>query len=72
MQPLTKLFISGYITLLPCRLLFGLPLQLVVGHGDDGEDQVDEVERAQEDVEDEEEDVHRAGRHQCDLEKNQV
>ena len=56
----------------PGSLFFCLPLKLVVGHGDDGEDQVDEVKRAQEDVEDEEEDVHRAGRHQCDLEKNQV
>ena len=42
-------------------------MQLVVGHGDDGEDQVDQVERAEEDVEDEEEDVHRASRHQSDL-----
>jgi hypothetical protein len=38
----------------PGRLLLGLPLQLVVGHGDNGEDEIDEVEGAQENVEDEE------------------
>ena len=51
----------------PGRLLLGLPLQLVVGHGDDGEDEVDEIEAAQEDVEDEEEHVVGAGSHQGDL-----
>ena len=38
----------------PGRLFLGLPLQLVVGHGDNGEDEIDEVEGAQENVEDEE------------------
>jgi hypothetical protein len=42
-------------------------LQLVVGHCDDGQDQVDEVERTEEDVEHEEDDVVRAGRSQRDL-----
>ena len=43
--------------LLPGCLLLCLSLQLVVGHGDNGEDEVDQVEGAEEDVEDEEDDV---------------
>ena len=51
----------------PCCFLLCLSLQLVIGHGDNGEDQVDQIEGTEEDVEDEEEDVHRSSRHQGDL-----
>ena len=51
--------LSTYRLLL--RLEVCLSLELVVGHGDDGEDQVDQVERPQKDVQDEEGDVHGAG-----------
>ena len=50
----------------PERLL-RIPVQLVVGHGHDGQDEVDEVERAEQDVEDEEDDVHGPGGAQGDL-----
>ena len=46
-------------------LLSGLSLcqvlQLIIGHRDNGEDQVDQVERTEENVEDEESDVERSG-----------
>ena len=42
-------------------------IELVIGHGHDGEDEVDEVEGAQEDIEDEEGDVEGAGGLQRDL-----
>ena len=48
-------------------VLFGLLLQVVVGHGDDSQDQIEEVERSQEDGEDEEEHVPRSGRAQHQL-----
>ena len=41
--------------------LLRVPVELVVGHGHDGQDEVDEVEGAQQDVEDEEDDVDGAG-----------
>ena len=53
--------------ILPGGLLLGLALQLVVGHGDNGEDEVDEVEGAQENVEDEEDDVEWTACHEGDL-----
>ena len=43
--------------IVPGRLLLCLALELVVGHGHNGQDQVDEVEGAEENVEDEEDDV---------------
>lgn len=46
-----------------------MTLQLVVGHGHDGQDQVDQVEGAQEDVDHEEEDVIGSGRPQGDLQR---
>ena len=44
-----------------------MPLQLVVRHRDDGQDQVDEVKRSEKDVGHEEDDVPRAGRAKGDL-----
>ena len=38
----------------PGSFLFGLSLQLVVGHGDDGKDKIDKVETSEENVENEE------------------
>ena len=52
---------------LRCQLCLLHAIELVVGHGHDGEDEVDEVEAAQEDVEDEEGDVEGAGGLQRDL-----
>ena len=52
---------------LRCQLRLLHAIELVVGHGHDGEDEVDEVEAAQEDVEDEEGDVEGAGGLQRDL-----
>ena len=51
----------------PLRLLFSLSLQLVVGHGDNGQYEIDEVEGTEEDVDHEENDVPRSGRAQRDL-----
>ena len=51
-------------------LSLGLVLEFIIGHGHDGEDEVDEVERAEENVEDEEGDVERAGRLKRDLKTN--
>ena len=48
----------------------GLVLQLIIGHGHNGEDQVDEVERTKENVEDKERDVERPGRLERDLKTN--
>ena len=44
-----------------------LYLLLIVGHGDNGEDEIDQVEGTNQNVEDEEDDVIRAVRHQGDL-----
>lgn len=48
-------------------LLFRLLLELVVRHGDDSEDEVEQIEGAQEDDDDEEEHVPRTGRPQDEL-----
>ena len=48
-------------------VLLGLLLEVVVGHGDDGQNQVEEVEGSQEDGEDEKEHVPRSGRAQHQL-----
>ena len=47
-------------------------MELVIGHGDNGKDEVNKVERAQEDVEDEEENMHGARGHQSDLEETML
>ena len=52
---------------IPGLFLFSLPLQLIVGHGNNGKDQVDQVEGAEENVKDEEGDVVRSTGHQGDL-----
>ena len=51
----------------PSCLLLCLSLEFVVGHGDNGEDKIDEVEGAQQDVEDEKQYVHGPVCHQCNL-----
>lgn len=49
------------------QFCFGLSLQLVIGHCNYGQYEIDQVERAQEDVDHEEDDVVGAGRAQSDL-----
>ena len=67
----TKIFgnlcLKLYNLYLRCQLRLLHAIELVIGHGHDGEDEVDEVEGAQEDVQDEEGDVEGAGGLQRDL-----
>ena len=51
-------------------LSLGLVLELIIGHRNNGEDQVDEVERTKENVEDKESDVERPGCLERDLKTN--
>ena len=51
-------------------LSLGLVLELIIGHRNNGEDQVNEVERAKENVEDKESDVERPGCLERDLKTN--
>ena len=67
----TKIFVNLHLKLynlyLRCQLRLLHAIEFVIGHGHDGEDEVDEVEGAQEDVQDEEGDVEGAGGLQRDL-----
>ena len=67
----TKIFgnlcLKLYNLYLRCQLRLLHAIELVIRHGHDGEDEVDEVEGAQEDVQDEEGDVEGAGGLQRDL-----